>query len=376
MPERSILEILKHSFQPSDKESWLKVATLEIDGKNPNEALAWTDDGLAFLPYYDKNDVSDLSGQNKFQLSPSVDPFMGPRAWVNMPCIEVMDEKKANANALSQLATGADGILFDIRNHTQTNFDLLLNQIDWAFCSVSFRANTSNSISASLSKYIQQKKYDPAALTGTIFWDDDIKKNNLSDLNPLQLKKIQACGLIIDPSSPTKEVSEALLKGVHLLDRLTENGMDVSTVIRNIAFSIPISTNFFLEIAKLKALRQLWFQIARSYRQEDYRPENLHIHVRSEAWKNSSFQPNANMLKSTTASLAAVLGGCNSLTVHSEEDSVMMNRMARNISNVLREESHIDKVSDATAGAFAVEKMTDEIAQASWLDFQHQIKQS
>ena len=79
------------------------------------------------------------------------------------------------------------------------------------------------------------------------------------------------------------------------------------------------------------------------------------------------------MLKSTTASLAAVLGGCNSLTVYAEDDSLMMNRIARNISSVLREESYIDKVADATSGAYAIEKMVDEIAKASWLDFQQHV---
>jgi methylmalonyl-CoA mutase len=74
--------------------------------------------------------------------------------------------------------------------------------------------------------------------------------------------------------------------------------------------------------------------------------------------------------------MAAVLGGCNSLTVCAEDNSSMMNRIARNISNVLREESYLDKVADATSGAYAIEKMVDEIAQASWLDFQQQIKKS
>jgi methylmalonyl-CoA mutase len=374
MADNTIHELIKRSFESANKKSWTVVATLEIDGKNPDEALAWSEDGLAFRAYYDKNDVTDLSNQNNFQLPPAADLFSGPRAWVNLPGIEVANEKEANANALSQLAAGADGILFDVRGKELLNLDFLLNQIDWQYCSISFRTNTSNSISENLSKYIQQKKYDPSVLTGSIFWDDDNGKNNVSELPLADCKKIQSLGLVINASTPTKEISEALVKGVHLLDRLTGNGIDISIAIQQIAFSIPVSTNFFIEIAKLKALRILWFQVARAYGEEDYQPSNLHLHIRSEKWRDERYEPNANMLKSTIASLAAVLGGCNSITVYAEDDSSTMNRIARNISNVLREESYIDKVADATAGAYAIEKMVDEIAQASWLDFQQYLE--
>lgn len=376
MPHKSIHELIKLSFPSANKENWQAAATLEIDGKNPNDALAWSENELAFLAYYDKLDIPAHSKQNDFQLSPSTDQYSGARAWINMPCVTVTNEKDANTNALSQLAAGADGILFNIRDNSNPNLDLLLNKIDWPYCSISFRANSNNSISENFLKYIQEKKYDPSVLAGTIFWDDDVEINNLSGLNLSQLKKFQSCGLIINPSTSVKEISEALIKGVHLLDRLIKNGINASIAIQQIAFSLPNSTNFFIEIAKLKALRMLWFQIARAYGQESYQPSHLHIHIRSEAWTNTAYQPNANMLKSTTASLAAALGGCNSLTVYAEDESSTMNRIARNISNILREESYIDKVADATSGAYAIEKMIDEIAHASWLDFQQQVKQS
>ncbi len=376
MVEKTVHELIKQSFESSNKKNWLTAATSEIDGKNPDEALAWSEDGLTFLPYYDKNDVTSLLNQTSFQLPSSTDLFSGSRAWANLPCILVLDEKEANASALSQLASGADGILFDIRNCKQINLTLLLHQIDWPYCSISFWVNTGNRISENLSKHIQQKQYDASILTGSIFWDDDFGKNNVSELPLSDLKKFQSFGLVIDSSTPVKEISEALTKGVHLIDQLTESGVDTSIAIQQIAFSIPVSTNFFIEIAKLKALRMLWFQVVRVYAEEKYQPSNLHLHIRSEKWTDAKYQPNANMLKSTIASLAGVLGGCNSITIYADDDSSTMNRIARNISNVLREESYVDKVADATAGAYAIEKMVDEIAQASWLDFQQQIQKS
>ena len=59
-----------------------------------------------------------------------------------------------------------------------------------------------------------------------------------------------------------------------------------------------------------------------------------------------NFHPHGNMIKNTTDALSAVLGGCNALTLCAEdEDSEMTNRIALNVSNILKEESHLDKVS-------------------------------
>jgi methylmalonyl-CoA mutase len=77
------------------------------------------------------------------------------------------------------------------------------------------------------------------------------------------------------------------------------------------------------------------------------------------------------MLRSTTSSIAAICGGCDSLTVFPEDESnSMMQRMARNTSVILREESHLSKVADPLAGAYAIEVMIDTLAKESWQKFQ------
>ena len=376
MPEKTVHELINQSFAPIDKKSWARAAALEIGGNNPDEALAWSQDGMVFQAYYDQKDVANLANQNDFQLLPATDSFSGPRSWKNLPSIVVIDEKLANKNALTQLASGADGILFDIRHCSPINFFLLLDEIDWPSCSISFLSNVSNPISKNVTQYIQQKKYDSALLTGSIYWDGPIEINNLITLPLSDLKNFQSCGLLINSSTSLKEISESLVKGVNRIEQLIESGIPLSIAIQQIAFSIPISNNFFLEIAKLKALRKLWFQIVCAYTDKTYSPSQLHLHSRSERWINATFQPNANMLKSTTSALAAILGGCNSLTVYAEDDSKLMNRIALNLSNVLREESYADKVADPTAGAYAIEKMVDEIEQAAWLDFQQNVNRS
>jgi methylmalonyl-CoA mutase len=102
----------------------------------------------------------------------------------------------------------------------------------------------------------------------------------------------------------------------------------------------------------------------------------LHLHVRSTPWVNEKFQPHGNLLKATTAAMAAVMGGCNALTIHAEDaTNSTMTRMARNVSSILREESHLDKVADPLAGTYAVQEMTHALAHAAWALLQQNLQQ-
>ena len=83
------------------------------------------------------------------------------------------------------------------------------------------------------------------------------------------------------------------------------------------------------------------------------------------------------MLKATMAAMASVIGGSNALTVYAEDNgNKMMERIASNVSNILREESHFNKVADPAAGAYVIEQMVNDIAQAAWEQFQSVMKRS
>jgi methylmalonyl-CoA mutase len=81
------------------------------------------------------------------------------------------------------------------------------------------------------------------------------------------------------------------------------------------------------------------------------------------------------MIKNTAHALAAVLGGCNGLTICEEDEhNDMMNRVSLNVSNILKEESHLDTVSDPLAGSYALDKMVHEFAKAAWSVFQKKMQ--
>jgi methylmalonyl-CoA mutase len=234
---------------------------------------------------------------------------------------------------------------------------------------------SSNAFTDGLRAYINTKNYDPITLHGALYWKH-IPSNYADIINQFKAEKnLQCLGLIIQPSSPVQEIVTALTQAVRIIDAVTQEGIPAKEAINNISFSLSVGTDFFTELAKFKALRMLWYQITQAYEVTDYLLSDLNLHVRSEAWNDDKFKPHGNMLKSTTASMAAVFGGCNSLTVYAEDDNdTMMNRIARNVSTILREESHLNVVADPTAGSYAVDHIIHATATQAWATFIHNAK--
>lgn len=371
MPEKSILEELQASFPKSGKSDWLYVASTEVNGSNALEKLAWNIDGNNFFhPYFDKSDTESLVYQTPFNFTPDSDGFSGARAWANLPAVIVKEEKETNAMAIGHLMKGGDGILFHVPQNV-LHLPALLDKIEWPFCNLSFVAANEIMLLQTIGALFQSESYDPEKIRGSVFLKG---RAVLSEkiLTPFaSFSNFHASGIFISPASVVQEIAGALSEGVIAVDKMILQGFSKETAIRNIAFSIPVDSRFLTGISKLKVLRMLWFQIAQAYGYREFKPDDLHIHARQEAWTHEQYQPHGNMLNATVASIASICGGCNSLTAYAEnETSSLMQRMARNTSILLREESYFNKVADPTAGAYAIDVMTDQLAKKSWQMFQ------
>src|SRR5687767_13495451 len=308
MSKHAVQQLLNKSFPAPAKEDWLKMASAELDGADPFETLAWlTQDAIKFLSYYDKNDAAQFSYQAKFDLHARSDSFSGAAAWFTMPKVAVADELSANQTALHNLATGADGIFFDVSRKSNVDVVKLLKDIEWQYCALSFYAQPS--FLTALQQYL---KTGINPMSGIIFYDKFPEPGHFPEH-----EKIKSLGVMVEPSTTVKEISQALTTAVKLIDAFSEKHA-AESVIRNIAFSVPIGTVFLEDICKLKVLRMLWFQITQAYGVKVYLPEDLYIHARSEPWVQEQYQPHGNMLKNTASAMASVIGGCHSLTLYPE----------------------------------------------------------
>jgi methylmalonyl-CoA mutase len=154
-------------------------------------------------------------------------------------------------------------------------------------------------------------------------------------------------------ATAVQEVAWALAQGA---DRLTA-GLPVSVA------GFAVGSNHFMEIAKLRAMRRLWGDVAAAFG----RPESIRLHARTAGENKTLFDPYVNLLRVTTEALSAILGGCDSLTV---TPFGFDEHLAENVQHILREESHLDKVTDAGAGSYYLEALTDAVARDAWAEFQ------
>ncbi len=360
------------SFQKADKKTWTETARKELDGKDPFENLSRMRGNLSIHPYYDHTDTALIRSES---LKPSSDPYLGPRAWRNTPLVTVNDGLEANTIALDHLRNGADGILFSIK--TPVDIDKLLAGIELSYCGTYFLFEDDHSnLLVDFEQYAIAKKIDTTQIVGAAFW----KKLPSDKIRLITLfkdwDKFHVLGITsTNESDSSLAIAAALANGARTLSETIDNGVNKNIVIPQLCFSFNIGQDFFIEIAKLKAFRRLWRQVIRAYGVTHSDSSTL-IHGFVDAWRKKDYEPNANMLKGTTAAMSAVLGGCDGITVEPDDanDEPFKARIARNVLSVLREESHLNLTADPTAGSYYLESLTDQLAKAAWSKFQHDMK--
>lgn len=174
--------------------------------------------------------------------------------------------------------------------------------------------------------------------------------------------------------SAVQELAYTLATGVEYLRQLGKLGVEVNTAAPRMRFAITVGTSFFLEIAKLRALRMLWSR-AVAAAGGDEAAQKISLHVRTSQWNKTVVDPYNNMLRATVEAFAGVLGGCDSMQVGAfdevvrQPDDVSL-RIARNTQLVLQKECNLNHVIDPAGGSWFVENATAEIAGKAWALFQ------
>ncbi|MFF2199987.1 methylmalonyl-CoA mutase family protein [Streptomyces sp. NPDC058145] len=172
--------------------------------------------------------------------------------------------------------------------------------------------------------------------------------------------------------SAAQELGASLATGVAYLRALTEAGLPVEAACGQVEFRYAATADQFLTIAKLRAARRLWARVAEvagapgAGAQVQHAVTSPVMLTRRDPW--------VNMLRATVATLAAGVGGADSVTVLPFDHALGLpdafaRRIARNTSTILLEESHLARVIDPAGGSWYVERLTEELAQAAWAYF-------
>ncbi len=174
-------------------------------------------------------------------------------------------------------------------------------------------------------------------------------------------------------ATPAQEIAAALAAGVAYLRALDSAGLPIARAARHVAFAFATDADFFASIAKLRAFRRAWARVLAASGVGDAVGGSRLAAVTSRRMMTAR-DPHTNLLRTTIAASAAIVGGADAVTVlpFTERlgDSGLARRLARNIPQILMEEADLARVEDPAGGAFAVERLTEDLAHEAWSAFQ------
>ncbi len=386
--------LLFSEFPPVSTQAWEDKIVADLKGADYGKRLIWkTDEGFSVKPYYRSEDLAGLD--NLYTLPGSVPYVRGNRIennnWIVRQDIHVPEIAEANRLALDAISKGADAVglmATEVNTHKQMN--QLLAGIDLTKTEVNFISSRSYPLTLELFIYeinhrgIGGEKirgsfnFDPISfllLRGDFYadWTNNIEEaeyllNTVQNRLP-EFRTININGHYFQDSGSTlvQELAFSLASANEYLAALTDKGFSIDVIAPRLMFSLAVGSNYFMEIAKLRAMRLLFAQMVRQYNPREAASMRTFLHSSTALWNKTIYDPYVNMLRTTTEGMSAALGNADSVNINPFDQSYcepqdFSSRIARNQQLLLKEESYLNKIVDPGAGSYYIENLTHSIA--------------
>jgi methylmalonyl-CoA mutase len=391
-------------------EDWKALADKEVRGRD----LTWqTPEGFAIKPLYTLEDHADfdpgLPGFAPFTRGVKASMYAG-RPWTIRQYAGFSTAEESNAFYRRNLAMGQKGlsVAFDLATHrgydsdhprvvgdvgkagvaidTVADMQILFDQIPLDTMSVSMTMN--GAVIPVLAFFIvaaERQGVSQDKLEGTI--QNDILKEFMvrntyiyppepsmriiSDIiaytsaNMRKFNSISISGYHMHEAGATavQELAFTIADGKEYAARAMAAGLDIDAFAGRLSFFFGIGMNFFMEIAKLRAARTLWYKVMDELGAKDERSKMLRTHCQTSGVSLQEQDPYNNVIRTTVEAMAAVLGGTQSLHTNALDEAIALPtdfsaRIARNTQLVLQEESGICNVVDPLGGSHYIEALT------------------
>lgn len=350
-------------FSPVSSKQWKQKIQFELDGADYNETVIWhSPEDIQVKPFYHRDEFSKTAAVETkaadFKICQN---------------IFVYDIEKSIQRAVNTIERGAESLRFTIENE-KTDIQKLLENLplenrivyfNLKFISIDFvKLLDTISIQKKSLFYCNIDPIGHFAREGNWFTTTD--KNNFETIDLISKATTNLSLISIDSglyqnagANITQQIAYSLAHANEYLNRL-------ATLPKQIVFEISVGTNYFFEIAKLRALRMLFKLIA-----SEYDPElECHLLVTPTKRNKTIYDYNVNMLRTTTECMSAILGGADAVAnlpydslYH--KDNEFGDRIARNQLLILKHESYFDKVNNPADGSYYIESLTMQLAEKS-----------
>lgn len=349
---------LFNEFEQVSSKQWKQQIQYELKGADYNETLVWESlEGIKVKPFYHDDEF-----EKKYDFPSTTESFK------ILQNIFVHDVKKSNERALDCLNRGAESIRFSIENETISIESLMQNlplektaySFYLPFFSIDFVSKLNDFATKNQAKFIIQ--IDPI---GHLCKDGNWFENLDKDFEKLNaISKLQIPTLNINAGIYQNAGANIVQQLAYTLAHANEYFNRIPSINQPITIEVSVGTNYFFEIAKLRALRLLFSTLAKEYN------HNFDCHIVATPTKRNKtiYDYNVNMLRTTTECMSAILGGANAIAnlpydALYHKDNEFGDRISRNQLLVLKHESYFDKVSNPADGAYYIENLTQQLAE-------------
>lgn len=354
------------NFDPVSAKAFKQKIQFDLKGSSYNDTLVWnSNEGIAIKPFYHRDD------NHTFKSTPGI-----PDTWKIAETVFILDAKVAGVTASKAIAAGTETIIFkadtpfDIKalfetfTYTEIAIHFKLGFLDATFNAQLHQEGSNRSI------YIHLDCIGHLAEEGNWY-------HSLTEDHHILEKTIltKSATLTIHSSlyqnagaTMVQELAYGIAHANEYLNHIENKKVSASTFI----FEVAIGSNYFFEIAKLRALRQLFDSVKNEYAVA--KNTQCHIIAHPTTRNKTIYDYNTNMLRTTTECMSAILGGADTIVnlpydyiYHKTND--FGQRISRNQLIILKKESYFDAVNNPADGTYYIESITEQLARKALVLF-------
>ncbi len=413
---------LKNDFSDPSREDWRKEVDKVLKGAPYEKVLrTQTVEGITLEPIYTKEDVEGLAITENI---PGYPPYVRSseiygkvkNGWEIAQELDICNVEEWNQVLLQDLMKGQTTVRFSLdelsrysTKPTEENKenlgvhglpiflyddlkkalkDIALDQVRLDISAY----DSSLAILGMLKNLSEEREIDLNSITGSVSMDPIYSLVSNGSLctswSEMMDEMAEACRFVLkhakgiktisvdatiwnqSGSSAVEDLAFAFSTAVNYINEMLDRGLTIDEITPQFIFSFGIGSNMFMEIAKLRAARLIWSQIIEQY-EGNAESQKIYIHAKTSQYNKTWYDPWVNVLRTTTESFSAIIGGCDSLNVtpfdciigQSDEFS---RKIARNQQIILLEESHLNAVIDPAGGSWYIESLTQQLAEKAW----------
>jgi methylmalonyl-CoA mutase len=383
-PADAALVPLATGFAPPDRQAWLALVEKTLKGAPLGSLTRRTLEGLEIQPLYEAAAVSF--------------PAKSAPGWDLRALVRAADPAAANADALADLAQGAQSLLLRIDPTGRAGVALgsaeaLARVLDGVLLEVAPVALDAGFLGAKAADWLDAAAKG-APVAQLAFHLDPLSAFAAAGESPgpIEAHLIAAASVAARLAEPYPKASLFLASGraaheagggealelalaaasaLAYAKALARAGLPTQDAFERIVLGLSVDADYFLSLAKLRAARRIWGRLTEACGAACA----ARVEARASDRMLTRADPWTNLIRLTAAAFAGAAGGADAVVLGAFTDALgaptgFARRQSRNIQLVLAEEAHVGRVIDPAGGSGYLETLTDEIARAAWTRFQ------